>query len=207
VAFCEQDKFCHKVLKKHWPDIPIFDDVRSLTADKVANVLYNADITQEALDMANKRKDYSGAVDMYNNGFSIGETAAYFDVSRQAMWAILKRRGVEFREKLKFGNENHFFRGGVTACAHAHDVVEKAVLRGKIAKKPCEVCGADGRFSDGRSEVQAHHDDYNFPLTVRWLCQKHHHEWHKNNRPIEKKGGSPELTAAMSIDVVCGGFP
>ena len=30
VAFCEQDKFCQKVLKKHWPDIPIFDDVRKL---------------------------------------------------------------------------------------------------------------------------------------------------------------------------------
>lgn len=30
VAFCEQDKFCQKVLKKHWPDIPIFDDVRTL---------------------------------------------------------------------------------------------------------------------------------------------------------------------------------
>lgn len=32
VAFCEQDKFCQNVLKKHWPDIPIFDDVRTLDA-------------------------------------------------------------------------------------------------------------------------------------------------------------------------------
>ena len=28
VAFCEYDKKAQLVLKKHWPDIPIFDDVR-----------------------------------------------------------------------------------------------------------------------------------------------------------------------------------
>ena len=30
VAFCEFDKACQKVLKKHWPDTPIYDDVRIL---------------------------------------------------------------------------------------------------------------------------------------------------------------------------------
>jgi hypothetical protein len=30
VAFCERDPFCQKVLNKHWPDIPIFDDVYTL---------------------------------------------------------------------------------------------------------------------------------------------------------------------------------
>jgi DNA (cytosine-5)-methyltransferase 1 len=30
IAFCERDKFCQKVLKKHWPDVPIFDDVKTL---------------------------------------------------------------------------------------------------------------------------------------------------------------------------------
>lgn len=29
-AFCEREPFCQKVLKKHWPDVPIFDDVRTL---------------------------------------------------------------------------------------------------------------------------------------------------------------------------------
>lgn len=31
VAFCEIDPYCQKVLRKHWPDVPIFDDVRKLT--------------------------------------------------------------------------------------------------------------------------------------------------------------------------------
>ena len=30
VAFCEIDKHCQKVLKKHWPDVPIYDDVKTL---------------------------------------------------------------------------------------------------------------------------------------------------------------------------------
>lgn len=30
IAFCEQDEFCQKVLRKHWPDVPIHDDVRKL---------------------------------------------------------------------------------------------------------------------------------------------------------------------------------
>ena len=30
LAFCERDEFCQKVLKKHWPNTPIFDDVCKL---------------------------------------------------------------------------------------------------------------------------------------------------------------------------------
>lgn len=30
VAFCEKDEFCQKVLNKHWPDVPIIDDIRTL---------------------------------------------------------------------------------------------------------------------------------------------------------------------------------
>ena len=30
VAFCEVDKFCCKVLNKHWPNVPIYDDLKEL---------------------------------------------------------------------------------------------------------------------------------------------------------------------------------
>lgn len=33
VAFCEYDDFCQKVLKKHWPDVPIYKDVRNITKE------------------------------------------------------------------------------------------------------------------------------------------------------------------------------
>jgi len=32
VAFCEIDPYCRAVLKKHWPDVPCHDDVRTLPA-------------------------------------------------------------------------------------------------------------------------------------------------------------------------------
>jgi DNA (cytosine-5)-methyltransferase 1 len=35
VAFCEQNKFCQKVLSKHWPEVPIFDDIFTLTAESL----------------------------------------------------------------------------------------------------------------------------------------------------------------------------
>ena len=38
VAFCEMDEFCQKVLKKHWPDVPIFDDVRTLDAARLGRI-------------------------------------------------------------------------------------------------------------------------------------------------------------------------
>ncbi len=36
VAFCEIDPFCRRVLAKHWPDVPIYEDVCTLTAGHLA---------------------------------------------------------------------------------------------------------------------------------------------------------------------------
>ncbi len=36
VAFCEIEPFCRAVLAKHWPGVPCYDDVRTLTADRLA---------------------------------------------------------------------------------------------------------------------------------------------------------------------------
>jgi DNA (cytosine-5)-methyltransferase 1 len=41
VAFCEIDPFCQKVLRKHWPEVPIFPDIKQLTKE----VLDDAGIT------------------------------------------------------------------------------------------------------------------------------------------------------------------
>jgi DNA (cytosine-5)-methyltransferase 1 len=32
VAFCEINDYCRRILKKHWPDVPCYENVRSLTA-------------------------------------------------------------------------------------------------------------------------------------------------------------------------------
>ena len=38
IAFCEIDPFCQKVLKKHWPDVPIFPDIKELRGEDIGTV-------------------------------------------------------------------------------------------------------------------------------------------------------------------------
>ena len=56
---------------------------------------------------------------------------------------------------------------------NAHAKVFDAIKKGKLTRKPCEVCGDE--------KAVAHHDDYAKPLEVRWLCQSHHKQWHVAN--------------------------
>ena len=52
-----------------------------------------------------------------------------------------------------------------------HNAVRRAVLAGALKRKPCERCG------DPKS--LAHHEDYDKPLDVTWLCQPCHKKRHK----------------------------
>lgn len=55
----------------------------------------------------------------------------------------------------------------------AQCMVNNQKRAGNLFPMPCEVCGID--------KSVAHHDDYDKPLNVRWLCQHHHKEWHAIN--------------------------
>ena len=45
VAFCEIDKYCTKVLNKNWPEVPVYNDIKELTYDKLkADGIDNIDI-------------------------------------------------------------------------------------------------------------------------------------------------------------------
>lgn len=140
------------------------------------------------------------ATHLYDAGMSIGDVAGFYGVSRQGMWDLLRRR-TTMRPQLRHGADNHFYRG-TTDDDHAQNIVEKAIEKGVLVPRPCEVCGENGLMRDGRRKVQAHHDDYNKPLSVRWLCQKHHHEWHKNHKAIRK-----EVPKESDWSIVTGGFP
>lgn len=207
-AFCEKDEFCRKVLAKNFPEVPIYDDVYTFNADTFfSDVERRFSPEQEGLIvMAARNKDYDPAVDMYNKGMSIQEVANFYDITRQAMWAILKRRGTRFRDNKRYGEANHFYRG----TQGDHDIVEKAVKRGVLVPPTeCEQCNKGGVFKDGRTSIQAHHCDYNKPLEVMWLCQKCHHRWHIENQaiPLKEAQGAKEVNRLYSVDVVTGGFP
>jgi hypothetical protein len=58
----------------------------------------------------------------------------------------------------------------------AHIAVWVALRKGKLTRQPCEVCGSD-------RNIDAHHDRYDRPLQVRWLCRKHHVLLHRRAAP------------------------
>lgn len=62
------------------------------------------------------------------------------------------------------------------AKSSAHSLLNKAIIRGEVTRRPCEQCGA--------AKVDAHHDDYSKPLEVRWLCRKHHIAHHLAEKGI-----------------------
>jgi len=66
IAFCDSDEPCRKVLRKHWPDTPIFTDVRSLQAKDIQPLcpdglsLITAGFPCQDLSVAGKQAGYDG---------------------------------------------------------------------------------------------------------------------------------------------------
>src|SRR3990167_3513102 len=65
----------------------------------------------------------------------------------------------------------HSNKGITRLKANCRAYTKVYLKRGKISKENCEVCG--------KSNVQAHHTDYNKPLLVKWLCNDHHKRTHE----------------------------
>jgi len=65
---------------------------------------------------------------------------------------------------------------GVPVCRDVREfhwpnkMVDNSASLCEICKSIIDICG--------------HHDDYNYPLKVRWLCKLHHFQWHKKNKPV-----------------------
>lgn len=53
----------------------------------------------------------------------------------------------------------------------AYIAVQTAIRNGSMKRKSCEICGI--------KKTHAHHDDYNKPLLVRWLCELCHVRIHR----------------------------
>jgi DNA (cytosine-5)-methyltransferase 1 len=85
VAFCEIDKFCHKVLRKHWPHVRQYQDVTKLTADQ----LKSDGITVDAICGGFPCQDISTA----GGGAGMGEG------TRSGLWSEYARLIGELRPR------------------------------------------------------------------------------------------------------------
>lgn len=97
-AFCEIDPYAQKVLRKNWPGVPIYDDVRTITAERLAS-------------------DGIG-VDVITGGFPCqdisvsGNRAGIQDGTRSGLWSECARLLGELRPKYAiFENVTNLLNG------------------------------------------------------------------------------------------------
>jgi hypothetical protein len=55
----------------------------------------------------------------------------------------------------------------------ARSILNHAIRDGKVRRQPCEISGCV-------EWPEAHHDDYDKSLEVKWLCFVHHRQYHEN---------------------------
>jgi len=62
IAFCEIEEFPRKVLRKHWPNVPIFEDVRKLHAEDIQETvdIICGGFPCQDLSCAGKQAGFSG---------------------------------------------------------------------------------------------------------------------------------------------------
>lgn len=58
----------------------------------------------------------------------------------------------------------------------AHSAVARAIRNGTLVRQPCVRCA--------ETKSLAHHEDYDHPLVVMWLCQACHKQRHKELRTL-----------------------
>ena len=81
---------------------------------------------------------------------------------------------IEGKESMKNARIKWIESNGIKRSAS--NIVNKNIKNGSIIKSYiCEIC----KIKDVL--IHGHHDDYAYPLNVRWLCSKCHSEWHKIN--------------------------
>lgn len=79
------------------------------------------------------------------------------------------------KRRLKITKNSERWRRENPERYKAHTAVHNAIRDGRLHRQPCENCG--------ETKVHAHHDDYEKPLEVRWLCAVCHSEHHANAAP------------------------
>jgi len=93
----------------------------------------------------------------------------------EMMRLIAKRYRLKNARKLKARRRKYYAEN--PHKVRAHILVRQALTYGDLKREECEICKFLGLPSDRRKTV-AHHEDYDRPLDVRWLCHAHHRQLH-----------------------------
>lgn len=108
-----------------------------------------------------------------NNPDRVKARLEYAKTDRGVELQSIARKKWAANNKGKIYESTRSYRDKYPVKYKAHGMVAYAIKVKNLVAKPCEICR--------NNDVHAHHDDYNEPLNVRWLCTKHHNQWHKEN--------------------------
>jgi DNA (cytosine-5)-methyltransferase 1 len=91
IAFCECDPYCQRVLRKHWSDVPVFGDVRTLSAEALAYTF-----GQGQLQSQGSLSEERGWPSVICGGFpcqdiSVAGKGAGLDGERSGLWVEFAR--------------------------------------------------------------------------------------------------------------------
>ena len=142
-----------------------------------------------------ERKAKKAAYYQANREKILAKVKAYADANPEKVKAVNKRwrdeNAIEYdraryardpkkynARSRKYYHGNHEAQRAVAAqryqetkkWVYARTCVKVAVARGELEKYPCWVCGD--------VNTEAHHADYDAPLSVVWLCRSHHQRLH-----------------------------
>ena len=107
VAFCEIDPYCRRVLAKHWPGVPIHDDIKTLayaTGERCGQGRQGRIVERRQNGASESSTIYDGAVDVVCGGFpcqdiSTAGQRAGIDGSRSGLWGEFARLIGEIRPR------------------------------------------------------------------------------------------------------------
>jgi len=105
----------------------------------------------------------------YYREYDIGRRNLPHNVEARKKYSQTEEGKISSRKsKKKWSDENVIKKSAST-------LVGNAIRDGRITKPDeCSECSKTGR-------IHGHHDDYEYPMTVRWLCPQCHTNWHKIN--------------------------
>lgn len=158
VAFCEIEEFPRKVLAKHWPDVPIYEDVRELSRDRLESdgvsridVICGGFPCQD-ISVAGKKVGISGARSSLWAEFArlIGEIRPRFAIVENSAALIHRGLGELLGDlaALGYDAEWHCIPAAALAAPHGRD-------RCWIVANPNSNCESTSAVDDEARRVQA----------------------------------------------------
>ena len=147
-------------------------------AEARKNIIHKplSEATKQKISLANS-KNFNGICDYCCKEYHTSK--AHYNKSKRHFCSrkCYSKYRIEFVKK----EEHYAFGKGYSfeekkKREKARSILNHYLRDNHLSRGKCEVCG---------ETAEAHHDDYNKPLKVRWLCFKHHREWHKIHKNPE----------------------